>query len=139
MADALAYLRQRQENGGFNELLGLRVQHIRPGYAEIVLPASENNLNPLGNAHGGAIYALCDVAAGTAAASYGRVGVTLNASLTYMRPGKQGQALTARTRELKNGRTTAVYEVEVTSEDGTAVANAVFTMYYIGDSAAVFR
>ncbi len=63
MADALAYLRQRQENGGFNELLGLRVQHIRPGYAEIVLPANENNLNPLGNAHGGAIYALCDVAA----------------------------------------------------------------------------
>ena len=39
----------------------------------------------------------------------------------------------------EDGRTTAVYEVEVTSEDGTAVANAVFTMYYIGDSAAVFR
>ena len=54
-------------------------------------------------------------------------------------PRQAGQALTARTRELKNGRTTAVYEVEVTSEDGTAVANAVFTMYYIGDSAAVFR
>ncbi len=56
MADALAYLRQRQENGGFNELLGMRVRTIREGYAEIELPAHPNNLNALGNAHGGAIY-----------------------------------------------------------------------------------
>lgn len=135
MADALAYLRQRQENGGFNELLGLRVTHVRPGYAEIELPARPENLNPLGNAHGGVIYALCDVAAGTAAASCGRVGVTLNASINYLRPGRQGQSLTAKTREIKHGRTTAVYGVDVTDEEGREIANATFTMYYIGDSA----
>lgn len=135
MADALTYLRNRLENGGFNELLGLRVRHIRSGYAEIELPANPANLNPLGNAHGGAIYALCDVAAGTAAASYGRAGVTLNASINYLRPGKNGKALIAKTREIKNGRTTAVYGVDVTDEDGTVVADATFTMYYIGDSA----
>lgn len=139
MADALAYLRQRQEKGGFNELLGLRVNHIRQGYAEIELPARPENLNPLGNAHGGVIFSLCDVAAGTAAASSGRVGVTLNASINYLRPGKQGQSLIAKTREIKTGRTTAVYGVDVTSEDGTEVASATFTMYYIGDSAALLK
>ena len=80
MSDTLAFLRQKQENGGFNELLGMRIRTIRPGYAEVELPADERVLNALGNAHGGAIYALCDTAAGTAAASYGRLGVTLNAS-----------------------------------------------------------
>ena len=139
MADALAYLRQRQENGGFNELMGLRVNHIRQGYAEIELSAKPDNLNPLGNAHGGAIFALCDVAAGTAAASYGRVGVTLNASINYLRPGKQGKNLIAKTREIKVGRTTAVYGVDVTDSDGTEVANATFTMYYVGDSATLLK
>ena len=75
------------------------------------------------------------MAAGTAAASYGRAGVTLNASINYLRPGKNGKALIAKTREIKNGRTTAVYGVDVTDEDGTVVADATFTMYYIGDSA----
>ena len=89
MSDTLAFLRQKQENGGFNELLGMRIRTIRPGYAEVELPADERVLNALGNAHGGAIYALCDTAAGTAAASYGRVGVTLNASIQYLRPGKK--------------------------------------------------
>ena len=139
MADALTYLRHKQESNGFNELLGLRILHIRPGYAEIELPANPANLNPLGNAHGGAIYALCDVAGGTAAASYGRVGVTLNASINYLRPGKEGKALVAKTREIKNGRTTAVYGIDVTDEDGTLVADATFTMYYVGDSADLLK
>lgn len=133
MADVLAYLRQRQENGGFNELLGMRVRTVRAGYAEIELPANPSNLNPLGNAHGGAIYSLCDTAAGTATISRGRIGVTLSASIQYLRPGKNGQALIAKTREIKVGRTTAVYGVTVTNEEGTEVADATFTMFYVGD------
>lgn len=134
MSDTLAFLRQRQENGGFNELLGLHVRTIRPGYAEVELPAGPGNLNALGNAHGGAIYALCDTAAGTAAASRGRVGVTLNASIQYLRPGKNGQSLFAKTREIKVGRTTAVYGVTVTDEAETEVADATFTMFYVGEN-----
>lgn len=134
MADALTYLRNRLETGGFNELMGMRIIHVREGYAEVELPPSPNNLNPLGNAHGGVIFSLCDAAAGTAAASYGRVGVTLNANINYLKPGKKDQSLFAKTREIKVGRTTAVYEVFVTSSDGTQVADATFTMFYIGEA-----
>lgn len=139
MADALAYLRQRQENGGFNELLGMRVRTIREGYAEIELPTNPNLLNALGNAHGGAIYALCDTAAGTAAASRGRVGVTLGGSIQYLRPGKSGQSLFAKTREIKVGKTTAVYGVTVTDETGAQVADATFTMFYIGENTELLK
>ena len=132
MADALTYLRNRLETGGFNEMMGMRILHLSKGYAEVELPASENNLNALGNVHGGVIFALCDAAAGTAAASYGRVGVTLNSNIHYLRPGKGNQSLFAKTREIKVGRTTAVFEVFVTSSDGTEVADATFTRFYIG-------
>lgn len=133
MSDTLTFLRHRQENSGFNERLGMRVRALRPGYAEVELPASPYILNTLGNAHGGAIYALCDTAAGTAAASRGRVGVTLDASIRYLRPGKNGQSLFAKTREIKVGKTTAVYGVVVTDETGTEIADATFTMFYIGE------
>lgn len=131
MSDALVYLRTRQENGGYNGMHGLRVVAVREGYAEVMLPASEKILNPLGDIHGGAIYTLCDVAAGTAAASRGRVGVTLSANVNYLRPGRAGEALTAVTKEVKHGRQTAVYEVEVTQGE-RVIASAIFTMFYVG-------
>ena len=130
MSDALVYLRERQENGGFNRAHGLRVLTVREGYAEILLPPSNDILNPLGNVHGGAIYSLCDVAAGTAGASHGRVGVTLSASINYLRPGYAGEPLTAVTRAVKCGKQTAVYEVDVTQGD-RLIATAMFTMYYV--------
>ncbi len=133
MGDALVYLRERQENGGYNKMHGLRVQAVREGYAEVLLPASGDLLNPLGNVHGGAIYTLCDVAAGTAGASRGRVGVTLSASINYLRPGYAGEALTAVTREIRYGRQTAVYEVTVRQGE-RLIATALFTMYYAGPS-----
>ncbi len=130
MGDALVYLRNQQENGGYNGMHGLHVAAVGEGYAEVLLPASEKILNPLGDVHGGAIYTLCDVAAGTAAASRGRVGVTLSANVNYLRPGRAGEALTAVTKEIKHGRQTAVYEVEVT-QGARAIASAVFTMFYV--------
>ncbi len=130
MSDALVYLRNRQENGGYNGLHGLRVVTVREGYAEVLLPADERFLNPLGNVHGGAIYTLCDVAAGTAAASRGRVGVTLSSNVNYLRPGHAGEPMTAVTKEVKHGRQTAVYEVEVRQGE-RLIAAAAFTMYYV--------
>lgn len=131
MSDALFYLRSRQENDGYNAMHNLRVVTVREGYAEVLLPASPNILNPLGNVHGGAIYTLCDVAAGTAAASRGLVAVTLSANINYLRPGHAGEPLTAATREIKHGRQTAVYEVEVHQGD-RLIASAQFNMFYVG-------
>lgn len=131
MSDALVYLRNRQENGGYNAMHKLRVLTVREGYAEVLLPAGPQILNPLGTVHGGAIYTLCDVAAGTAAASRGQAGVTLSASVNYLRPGAADEPLTAVTREIKHGRQTAVYEIEVRQGE-RLIATAVFTMYYAG-------
>lgn len=130
MSDALVYLRSRQENGGYNALHKLRVVTVREGYAEVMLPAGEQLLNPLGNVHGGAIYTLCDVAAGTAGASRGRVGVTLSANINYLRPGLAGEPLTAVTNEVRHGKQTAVYGIEVRQGE-RLIATATFTMYYV--------
>ena len=136
MSDALVFLRERQESGGYNRLHGLRVLTVREGYAEVCLPAGESILNPLGSVHGGAIYTLCDVAAGTAAASRGRVGVTLSSSMSYLRPGHREEGLLAKTQELKNGRTTAVYSVDV-YQGSRLIANGQFTMYFTGETLEV--
>lgn len=132
MGDILQHLRHSQERSGYNEFHAMKILSLNEGYAEVHMPVCENILNPLGNVHGGAIFTLCDVAAGSAAATRGRVGVTLSSSIQYLRPGHgDGEALIAKTREMKAGRTTAVYQVEV-MQGARKIAEGTFTMYYTG-------
>lgn len=129
MGDVLQHLRASQEHFEYHNLHGLRILSLAEGYAEILMPASKAVLNPLGNVHGGAIYTLCDVTAGSAAATRGRVAVTLSSAMNYLHAGRAGSDLIGRSREMKVGRTTAVYEIEV-EQNGRVIALGTFTMFY---------
>ena len=133
MADILQHLKNQNERQNlYHKMHGLQIVSLTDGYAEVFMPARPDVLNPMGNFHGGAIYTLCDVAAGTAAASRGRAGVTLSSSMTYMRPGHSNEGLLAKTTELKYGRTTAVYSVDV-YQGIRLIANGQFTMFFTGE------
>ncbi len=125
-------LKLRQRAGGLNKHLGIRVLEISEGTAVAELDLTPETLNPLGNAHGGTLFTLCDVAAGSAAASHGRVAVTLSGVINYLRPGREGHTLRAVASELKAGKNTSVYNVDVHDMDGAMVANCTFTMFYTG-------
>ncbi len=126
-------LRQRQESGGLNKLMNIHIVSCDgQGGAAAETELNGNVLNPLGIAHGGTVYTLCDVAAGTAAASRGRIAVTLDSSIRYYNPGLAGTKLTAVAHERKYGRSTSSYLVEVHDSNGRHIADASFTMFYNG-------
>ena len=127
-------LKLRQEAGGLNKLMHMRVVTLdESGGATVELDLTDELLNPLGMAHGGTIFTLCDIAAGSAAASHGRVAVTLDSNIHYYRPGHPGTTLTAVAYERKRGKQTAVYMVEVHDNERRHIADATFTMFYTGD------
>lgn len=128
----LEYLKHLQETGGFNGLLGLKMIDVFEGGATVLLPASKKMLNPIGAMHGGALFSLCDVAAGTAAASRGRVGVTLDASIHYLHSAPVDRDLYARATEVKSGKTIAVYLIDVSDDAGKQYVSATFTMCFTG-------
>ena len=75
-------LKLRQEANGLNKLMHMRVITLdEDGGATVELDLTDELLNPLGMAHGGTIFTLCDIAAGSAAASHGIVAVTLDSRL----------------------------------------------------------
>lgn len=132
--DLQEILRWRQEAGGFNHHCGIQVTGIGEGTADVEVEVAPEMLNPIGMAHGGFIYTLCDVASGTAAASRGRVAVTLSGVINYLRPGRPAQRLRARASEIKSGRKTAVYIVDVSDAEGKLIATSTFTMFYTGQT-----
>ncbi len=84
--------------------------------------------NPFGAAHGGAIYAGCDAAAGESAlAEYGSKTVTVSSTIAFMRPAKDGP-LSIEPRVSRNGRRLVYYDMDIHDIHGNMVATAQFTM-----------
>ena len=125
-------LKWRRQADGFNHMVGIQVEALWEGGSRLPLPLRPELLNPLGSAHGGTIFTLCDAAAGSAAASRGQIAVTLNGSINYLYSGKPNETLTAVAKERKHGHRTAVYDVDVTDTSGQCIATATFTMFYTG-------
>ena len=85
-------------------------------------------MNPLGMAHGGFVYSLCDVAAGALVRQFEPNFVTLSASINYLRP-SQGTRLRAEGRLVKKGRTVSVVDTFVYDDQDRLTARGSFEIY----------
>ncbi|HMA07602.1 MAG TPA: hotdog fold thioesterase, partial [Ramlibacter sp.] len=82
-----------------------------------------------GSCHGGVTFALADTAFGLASNSHGRVAAGIDAHITYQQAASEGDTLTARAVEVSRSKKLAVYRVDVTRGDGTAVSSFTGTVY----------
>ena len=105
----------------FAKHLGIDLEDVQPGYARARMPLTDDHKNGLGIAHGGATFALADLAFAAASNSHGQVSVAINASISYVAAG-QGAWLLAEARETSLTPKLATYKVTITDEEGTTVA-----------------
>ena len=92
-------------------------------------PLKDKSLNPYGIAHGGFIFALGDTAMGTHCFELGHPGVTLNASVNYLKPGA-GKYITAETELVNEGNHISVFKANIYDEKHNLIANMESTYYY---------
>jgi len=119
----------RNTHNPYARRLGITVEEIGPGYGRASKPIGEDDLNPVGVAHGGCYVSLADTACGSAMASHGYAAVTLSSEYHFFRSAGVGDVLTAEARESKSGGTICVYEVRLTDQKGTLLGEGTFTFY----------
>jgi acyl-CoA thioesterase len=110
------------EKDRFARHLGIEILLEGPGYAKVRMPVKEEHLNGLDIVHGGATFALADLAFAVASNSHGKVAVAINANVSYMAAAKKGATLYAEAREKSRNHKLATYEVEVSDDNGELVA-----------------
>lgn len=103
----------------------IRIVEAQPQYAVCEMPILEKHRNARGTPMGGAIFTLADFAAAVAANGFAEQTdtISLHADITFLSAAK-GTTLIARASCIRQGRTTALHEVEITDELGTLVAHA---------------
>ncbi|HBR37556.1 MAG TPA: hydroxyphenylacetyl-CoA thioesterase PaaI [Sulfitobacter pontiacus] len=105
-----------------SQALGMRIDHIAPGTADLSMVVTPAMLNGHGIAHGGYIFTLADSAFAFACNSYNQLAVAQQNQISYLAPGKAGERLHAAAREQSRTGRSGVYDVTVTGEDGRTIA-----------------
>jgi acyl-CoA thioesterase len=102
--------------------LGIEVLEVGPGRATLRMTVVPSMLNGHGMCHGGIVFTLADTAFAHACNSHGPTTVAAAASIDFLAPAKEGAVLDAVAVEQHRRGKTGLYDVVVTSADGTVIA-----------------
>ena len=102
--------------------LGIVVQAVSPGTAQLCMPITPDKLNGHGMCHGGLIFALADTAFAHACNSYNQRVVAQHCSISFMAPSMPGDVLTAQAHEVHQAGRSGIYDIEIRNRSGEVIA-----------------
>jgi acyl-CoA thioesterase len=97
--------------------LGMTIVEVAPGRAVLTMTVGDTMVNGHGIAHGGYIFTLADSAFAFACNGHGPHAVAAQCQITYLKPGRLGDVLTATAREVVREGRSGIYDVRVTRGD----------------------
>lgn len=116
----------------FARSMGISLRAAGAGTATVAMTLRPEHINFNGTCHGGVTFALADTAFGLASNSHGLIAAGIDAHITYQQAAYAGQTIVAKAVEVSRSRKLAVYRVDVTREDGTALCSFTGTVYITG-------
>ena len=105
------------EKDAFSQWLNLSVKSIEKGNCVLECVIHENMLNGFGIAHGGISYSLSDSALAFSSNAYGYQCVSIETSISHIRPVHVNDVLTVICEEVHRGKTIGIYSIEIKNQD----------------------
>ena len=106
----------------FSQWLGISVLEIREGYSRIRMTVREEMINGFGIVHGGIAFSLADSAFAFACNNRNVLSVALDTAINFLKPVHVGDELVAEAKELHNGKSTGLYQIQITNQQDHVVA-----------------
>lgn len=120
------------EEDAFSQWLALEGISVSPGACELSINVREEMNNGFRVTHGGICYCVADSALAFASNSHGIHAVSIETSISHVRPVRSGDRLTASAKERSRTSRIAVYEVPVVNQEGKVVALFKGTVFRTG-------
>ena len=119
---AQAVVNHMMENDKFSQWLGIEIVEIKEGYSKIQMTIREEMMNGFGMVHGGIAFSLGDSAFAFACNNRNNLSVALDTAINFLKPVHPGDVLIAEAKELHNGKSTGLYHITITNQQGHVVA-----------------
>jgi len=120
--------------GTLMEQLGIEYLEAKEGYVKARMPVDHRTLQPMGILHGGASIALAETVGGLGSAlmvdtdTFEIRGASLNAN--HMGTATSGFVY-AEAKILHQGKTTHIWDIEITSEEGKKISVSRLTVFIL--------
>ncbi|MCS3798056.1 hotdog fold thioesterase [Niastella sp. OAS944] len=106
----------------FSQWLGIVRLEERDGFCKLKMTIRKEMCNGFEIAHGGISYSFADSALAFASNSHGRHAVSIETSISHIKPLKTDDVIVAVAEEKSRSNKIAIYEVRVEKENGELVA-----------------
>ena len=110
------------KNDLFSQWLGVQVLEVREGYSKIKMTLRDEMINGFGVIHGGIAFSLADSAFAFACNNRNNLSMALVTSITFTKATKPNDVLIAEAKEIHNGKSTGLYIITITNQNGEQVA-----------------
>jgi acyl-CoA thioesterase len=129
---AQSVVEHMMENDLFSQWLGITVIDVMEGYSKIKMTVRKEMINGFGIVHGGIAFSLSDSAFAFACNNRNVLSVALDTSINFIKPVHVDDILIAEAKELHNGKSTGLYHITITNQNGHVVALFKGTCYRTG-------
>lgn len=117
------------EKDAFSRWMGVEVDDVREGYCKISCRISDEMVNGYEVTHGGILFSLADSALAFSAASYGRVSLAVDNSISFTRKSVSGEKISAISECASLSHKTGTFQVKVVNESDELLALMKATVY----------
>ncbi len=125
---------EMMQGDAFSQWLQIERLEEGPGHCTIRMTVRDEMVNGFFIAHGGISYSLADSALAFSSNGHGIKAVSIETSISHLRPVQVGDVLTAIATEDHLGKKTGIYRVEVFNQKGKLVALFKGTVFRGGES-----
>lgn len=110
------------ENDSFSKWMEININSIEKGSCVLECTIHKDMLNGFDIAHGGITYSLSDSALAFSANAYGYKCVSIETSISHIRPVFIDNVLTVTCEEIHRGKTLGIYSVEIINQENKLVS-----------------
>ncbi|MGV6861564.1 MAG: PaaI family thioesterase [Putridiphycobacter sp.] len=120
------------DNDEMSQWLGIKLKSIDLGKVTIEMEVRKEMTNGFGIAHGGITYSFSDSALAFSANTHGIHAVSIETSISHLKPVNVGDILTSQVKEISMTKRVGVYQVDVFNQNQHLVSTLKGTMYRTG-------
>jgi acyl-CoA thioesterase len=117
------------ENDAFSQWMGVEIMDVKEGYCKIACNVTAEMLNGFSVTHGGILFSLADSALAFSAATYGRVALAVDNSISFTKKSSSGDRLIAESVCVNLGHKTGLFEVKLVNSNDELLALMKATVY----------
>lgn len=120
------------DRDAFSQWLGIEILSVKKGAVELEMRITEDMTNGFKIAHGGIAYSLADSALAFSSNTYGIQSVTIESTMSHIKPLKEGEKIKAVAKELQLSGKFGRYLIEIFNEKEEVAAVFYGTVFRTG-------